>query len=204
MSAQSVPTEVNFTNADVTRMMRRPQLREGWMKFRVVAVKDNAHYDSGTMYQTLVVSPLNESGNIARATLQHRIALPFANADVADHKAPNTIGFCESYLQATNPVEFKRYPKKNGNVYVTADGVTLDFKEKERAVFEMKTAILTEMRARWADPQKYLGEEFFGKVQYKASPGSDTKWPNLVKIFAEEPGDAEVFYDDFMQVDSED
>lgn len=196
---QIVPTDIPYTNEDVRRTEERPKLKEAWFKFRVIAAGPQSVSKNGNYQQALQLAPLDSMGNPKYPQIRHNITPPMLNPNHPGHTQPNTIFFCETYFQAASPKKFAPRAEKAPGGYLAANGKLLTMAEYKEANSKLRDDVFAELRLRWADPQKYIGDEFFARIGYSPDKNDPQKlYVNIKEFSAVEPLDALVEYEDFI------
>lgn len=198
-------TQILYSNADLERALTRKVLREGWYKAVVTnASEKQASSAKGTLFTELTLNLMDAQGSPTKFTVKHRLWMPFANPEVAGHTAPNTIGICASYLQATSPKAYPQLPYKDGmgpdgrpQYFDPATGEHSSSEIYSRRQRELYANTLAEMNKRLFDPQRYFGDEAYILVNLVQGNG-DSKFPNIKKFSAELPANAELITENFL------
>ncbi len=199
-----VPTTIRFTDEDYSRVDQKKELRDGWMKFRVRGAKCQTA-KTGSLQVNLTCNPVDAEGNLRGPSIYNNLTVPLANTAVEGHKAPDTFGFWHDYLNAVDPETYPRYPKWNAEMgqYVDASGETLTKAQAETRKKEIRLAIGSAIEARWADPQLFVDDEFYGLVFTKPSADGGRSYKNLKRVSETAPADAEVITENFTATDAE-
>ena len=181
------PTFIPYTPEDVevSNVKRKSKvLAEGTYKGRVIQAERSGTAGTGTMFVPFTIAPLDEDERQRAPVLKHRLYIPKANPDVADHKAPRTFGFWKSYLQATRPTDFPRWPRRVNDSYLDLDDNKLTSAEYEAACVELKTAIYKEIDRIQQEPTVLLDDEFYFTVRHKAGKNNRT-YPEIARLYGE-------------------
>lgn len=196
-----LPVDVKLTGSDVTKSRFQAPLREGWYKFRVkFAEATQTSSVKGTFYSQLTLVPLDEADNEAKRTkIKYKLYYPFRTA--SGHK-PNTMGVCEQYLAAAMPKKFTK-PKRTANGY-TLNGEDVTPAEAKELYAAIDTQVAEELNLRAEDSQRFLGDEFYGKVVHKVNENNpDQVFPEVVafSFSATAPEGVDIITSDFTSAE---
>jgi len=195
---QTIPETINWSEDDVAKALSFPKLREGWMEFVVQGAK-TAVTKRGHLSIILTVAPVDLEGQAKSPSIRHQLTLPLTNPEVEGHTAPRTFGFVQSYLVATNPDTFGRFPKSVGNgIFLGVDGQEMDLDEYKIVKEAMTKKVLDEIKGRWANLNAFEGETFYGLVEANGDQG---QYRNIGKLQGELPDGVEAITSDFADND---
>ncbi len=189
----AVPQTINFNEADVASMGRRKVLKNGWYEGIVQAKATTKLAKTGSLMMYVPISVLDAEGEPTKYKTDYRIILPVANPEHEGHTAPNTGGFCHSYLNAVNADQFPRFPKREGTEFVLPDGTVMTNEEASEFRTQLNTKIVKEMVSRWNDPDSFEDDTLFFQVQR-----NDKDYPEIVRVSGEAPDGEEVICEDFV------
>jgi hypothetical protein len=196
VSNNQVPDDISYDASDVKRASARPNLRltgtNERYKFVVSApAKKSVNEKSGNFTLQLELRPLDSENTPKTPSIRFQLFPPMPNKERENHKAPNTMGLCRSYLEAVGAEGVKKTPKWNSDAqgWVREDGSVIPQSQKAAADAEIEAANMTvfeAMRARWKDPSLFERDCFFGSVILDKKT---QKYRNVDRISGELPGD---------------
>jgi hypothetical protein len=186
-----LPDELDYTNADVDRDLAKPRLRANtWYRGKVTSARPRV-WGKGSIYLQMTVNPLDVDGKTRGPSAQYKLTLPFANPKKSGHTAPNTIGFCHNFLNATYPTKFPTFPTRNKDgTYSTADGQIVSQQQADAIKREITVSIRDAMKTYYRDPTSLIDEVFYFQV-------SDNDYRDVVDVGSEPPVGVEVRMSDF-------
>ena len=187
-----IPDEVDFTNADIDRALARPRLRGGeWYWGKITSVRKDV-WKTGSLYLDMTVNPMDTSGKTRGPSTRYKLTVPFANPNKADHKIPNTIGFCHDFLNAQYPQEFPRYPRFNkaDGTFVCDDGQVVDKPTAKAMERDITRKVLQRIKECWSNPATLVGEVGFVLIE-------DNQYRNVKEFATEAPPGINARYTDF-------
>jgi len=184
----TVPTLLPFSNDDVKRNAAVDRLAEGWYRF-VIDRAQTSVAESGTFQIVTNNAPLEdpEDGDSrVGPSIRNSLTIPLANPEVEGHKAPNTLGICQSFFCALSK-EHPRFPRKDkesGLLLFRGEEIEREeVAEKREEVVGLVHETLSNL---WQDPEQLVDEAFFGEVIHNGD------YANIKKVVAELPEGAEL------------
>lgn len=191
----NLPDEIDFTNADVERDMRRPKLRANTVYRGKVTAASKGVWGTGTMFIETLWNPLDAENKVRSPATRYRLTVPFANPKVPTAKIPDTLGFCHDFLNALYPDKFPKYPRRQKDgTYLTADGQTVDKATAQGIERTIKTDVRTKVKEYWANPQALVEEIAYIQIE-------DTEYRGVKKVMTEPPAGVSVQLEKFADTE---
>lgn len=186
MSELTKPNELpEFTQDDTKKDAEFPTLRtDVAMRFCVTDVVTEVNQNTGSYGFRLEAKPINAQNKPVYPSAYLRLQAPWKNPKAVGKKyetvAPNTMGQWHSFLHAIEPQAFPRFPKRQGQVWLTDDGAELTTKEQ---YMQERQRICARIRERvqtyWKTPDQLKQETYICQPQAEKSQDGQQTYVNL-------------------------
>lgn len=186
---RELPTDIDFSEADVSDASKIPQLpADYFFRFLVTDPKPGS-YASGHLCINMRLVPLrdpDDASSIASPSVRHSLCLPFRNPNHEGHTAPKTASLCHEFLSAVWPDKIPAMPRKVDGEWEYA-GKTISAEEVDEARKEATGKLFDELKALWSDCSTLDREAVYARTF------ANGDYINLKKFSAELPEDGELY-----------
>jgi hypothetical protein len=191
LTQTNCPSKISYTEDDVSRDVQRKKYSKGWYQLLCTTNNPKVSQNTGSLMFQQNWAPLKEQDDPESKSTQaitNYLTLPFANKDIADHKAPNTLGICHALLRAVGGDlgnELPDYPRKiDGSLVFKGDEIAKEDEEEARR--EVARATRDKLIEIYDEPSVLEGYTAFGYVTIEGD------YNKISKFKAELPDDEDL------------
>lgn len=166
MSELQKPTSVSFTPDAVKKLAAKEKATQGWYRWLITDAETKVAGTGSLMIVATcnpLVDPEDPNSIFKKIRVRNNIILPQENPDVADHKAPNTIGLCHGFLMSLYPDEIQDYPRFSDGA-LRFNGEEIEKAEEEQYREEVTKQVTDKLEALWLDPSPLVDEVFYAEA----------------------------------------
>lgn len=191
---KNIPDAIDYNDDDVARVGKKASLSPGNRRFAIINAERDVSKNDHLMIniECAALKDPEDAGTKIKPTIRHRLTLPITNPTAANHKAPNTSGFCYAFLRAIEfgkdtPDEVPAKPFRNSGDAMEFEGHEVaDKDELKEAYATCNRKMLGALKSIWADPTILIDYVFYGCVEENGD------YSNIGDVWADLPSDEEL------------
>ena len=192
MTEETLPTDVSFTNEDVTKSDQSAVLSEGWYRFMVKTAKQVVSKSDrkllGISCGCQALADADDAASGAGPFAWHTVWLSLKNPNVKNHK-PVGVFSPAMFLRACFD-DVPAYPTREDGEMVY-EGEVIEASDVADKRLEANTIIFQRQVDLWTDPSDLTDCAFYGKVVHTETDSGQT-FVNIKFFSAELPEGAEL------------